>query len=163
MDTVTIRSPIGALKITADGTHIRSLECTGTIKNTDTKSALLLRCIKELEEYFGGKRLHFTVPIQTKGTPFQQSVWGTMSTIGHGRTISYAALAKAIKRPKAFRAVANACGKNPLLIVVPCHRVVQSNGTMGGYSGGVGKKKWLLSHESSSYKSPKKSRASKRG
>jgi methylated-DNA-[protein]-cysteine S-methyltransferase len=155
MDTVTIQSPIGTLKIKADGTHVHNIEFVHTKRTTLTKSPLLRRCIKELEEYFGGKRRRFTVPFKTKGTEFQKSIWSTMRTVEHGNTVSYGALAKAIKRPKAFRAVANACGKNPLPIIIPCHRITAAKG-LGGYTPGMSKKRWLLRHEEKISRSPAK-------
>jgi len=146
--TASLRTPIGTLTVVADDTHVLSI---GFKKSTATKkgktSKILSRALTELDEYFRGKRITFTFPMKAKGTQFQRKVWGTMSKIGHGRTMSYADVAKAIGLPKSFRAVANACGRNPLSIVIPCHRVTASNGEMGGYSGGTSKKKWLLTHE----------------
>ncbi len=108
---------------------------------------LLQQCAKELEEYFNGKRFTFTVPIAPKGTEFQEKVWAAMLRVPFGETISYKTLAKRAGKPKAIRAAASACGKNPILILIPCHRIVASDGTQGGYSGGISKKRWLLGHE----------------
>ncbi|MEQ1849793.1 MAG: methylated-DNA--[protein]-cysteine S-methyltransferase [Candidatus Peribacteraceae bacterium] len=146
MPSATIHSPIGHLKITTDDMHLKAIEFVTSIKVSEKKTALLRAVVKELEEYFAGKRIRFTVPVKVDGTAFQKAVWKAMQSIGHGQSKSYGALAKAIKRPKAFRAVGRACGKNPIPIIIPCHRIKGTNG-MGGYSGGVGKKKWLLQHE----------------
>lgn len=102
---------------------------------------------RELKEYFDGKRQRFETPFRMIGTPFQKRVWNALLDIPYGQTRSYLELAKAIGNPKAFRAVANANGKNQLGIIVPCHRVVQSNGDLGGYGGGVENKKRLLQLE----------------
>lgn len=146
MNSATIRSPLGILKIVTDGTHLQSITFTKKMLGTGKKSKFLLQVIKELDEYFQGKRVKFTVPLKASGTEFQKAVWKEMGKINHGRTKTYGALAKAIKRPKAVRAVGTACGKNPLPIIVPCHRVKGARG-LGGYSGGLSKKRWLLQHE----------------
>lgn len=103
----------------------------------------------ELELYFRGDLMEFQTPIKLEraDTEFRLSVWRQIKDISFGDTRSYAELAQAILKPNAYRAVANACGRNPLVIVVPCHRVTASNGDLGGFSGGIHKKKWLLAHE----------------
>jgi len=111
------------------------------------------RVIKQLREYFEGKRKRFsnfakaTLDGELGGTGFQRAVWREISKIPFGETITYKELAKRAGRAKAIRAAASACGKNPMPIVIPCHRVVGSSGSLGGYSGGLDKKKWLLRHE----------------
>ena len=101
----------------------------------------------QLEEYFAGKRRTFDVPLAPRGTGFQQIVWRALLAIGYGETWSYGQLARAIGRPAASRAVGAANGRNPLAIIVPCHRVIGANGTLTGYGGGLPAKKWLLQHE----------------
>ncbi|HLT30981.1 MAG TPA: methylated-DNA--[protein]-cysteine S-methyltransferase [Myxococcaceae bacterium] len=102
----------------------------------------------ELTEYFEGHRQHFTVPLAPTGTPFQRDVWSALGTIPFGESRSYAWLAKEIGRPRAVRAVGAANGRNPLAIIVPCHRVIGSAGALVGYAGGLEMKRWLLEHES---------------
>ena len=110
--------------------------------------ALLLNTITQLEQYFAGKRHQFDIALDLSlGTPFQQSVWRALQQIPYGQTISYAQLAQNIGKPTAYRAVANANGKNPFSIIIPCHRVVASDGSLGGYTGGLDKKRTLLSIE----------------
>lgn len=101
----------------------------------------------QLDEYFSGNRVNFDLTVRPEGTLFQKQVWEEMQKIPFGETVTYAELAKRVGRPEAWRAVANACGKNPIVIVIPCHRVVGSYGKLGGYSGGLDKKQWLLQHE----------------
>jgi AraC family transcriptional regulator of adaptative response/methylated-DNA-[protein]-cysteine methyltransferase len=103
---------------------------------------------KQLNEYFEGKRQEFTVPLFVKGTEFQESVWRALQTIPYGSTFSYKQQAEAINRPKAVRAVANANGINKIPIIIPCHRVIGSDGSLTGYGGGLWRKKWLLDLES---------------
>jgi len=102
---------------------------------------------RELSEYFAGTRHHFETPLNLHGTPFQRNVWGRLRQIAPGETLSYAELASAIGRPSAVRAAAQANGANQLAIVVPCHRVINANGELGGYAGGIPRKQWLLEHE----------------
>ncbi|MGH8190561.1 MAG: methylated-DNA--[protein]-cysteine S-methyltransferase [Rhodanobacteraceae bacterium] len=102
---------------------------------------------RELEEYFAGTRQRFDVPLHPSGTPFQLEVWGALLAIPYGETVSYADIAKRIRRPRAVRAVGAANGANPLSILVPCHRVIGSHGDLVGYGGGLPIKRWLLAHE----------------
>jgi AraC family transcriptional regulator of adaptative response/methylated-DNA-[protein]-cysteine methyltransferase len=106
---------------------------------------------KELGEYFDGKLSTFNTPIKPIGSPFQLTVWKMLGKVSHGQACSYEALAINIKKPTAFRAVANANGKNNLAIIIPCHRIINKSGKLGGYSGGLSKKEWLLKHEGISY------------
>lgn len=106
------------------------------------------RPIRQLDEYFSGKRKTFTITPAPQGTPFQQRVWQALRTIPYGRTSSYGQIAKAIGKPKAARAVGAANGQNPVSIIVPCHRVIGSNGKLVGYGGGLSIKDALLVHES---------------
>lgn len=111
--------------------------------NTDALSSIK----KELKAYFSGDLKIFKTPVQILGTSFQQLVWSALMRISYGETRSYAAQAIAIKKPTAFRAVANANGANQLAIIVPCHRIINTSGALGGYGGGIQRKKWLLDHE----------------
>ena len=111
------------------------------------KSAVLARTARQLDEYFAGKRHDFDLPLAPEGTAFQQRVWRELMKIPFGETWSYGELARAIGRPAAARAVGAANGKNPIAIIVPCHRVIGSNGTLVGYGGGLPTKQWLLGHE----------------
>ena len=106
------------------------------------------RPMRQLKEYFSGKRKTFTITLAPQGTPFQQRVWQTLQSIPYGRTLSYGEIAKAIGQPKAARAVGAANGQNPISIIVPCHRVIGSNGKLVGYGGGLSIKETLLAHES---------------
>jgi len=105
------------------------------------------QCMKQLDEYFEGKRKIFDFPFHQAGTDFQQSVWNELVKIPYGQSISYLELSKRLGNPKAIRAVGTANGKNQLAIVVPCHRVIGSNGSLVGYGGELWRKKWLLAHE----------------
>ncbi|WP_077451678.1 methylated-DNA--[protein]-cysteine S-methyltransferase [Psychrobacter piechaudii] len=110
--------------------------------------ALLLTTITQLDQYLAGERQQFDMTLDwSLGTPFQQSVWRALQQIPYGQTISYAQLAQNISKPTAYRAVANANGKNPFSIIIPCHRVVASDGSLGGYTGGLDKKRLLLDIE----------------
>jgi len=111
---------------------------------TDTQ---LIELASGIETYFAGKPVRFDFPIQPRGTVFQQEVWDALRTVPFGETVSYGELAKAIQRPKAMRAVGQAVGANPWIIVVPCHRVLASGGKLGGFSAGLERKKALLKIE----------------
>ncbi|MDC0672704.1 methylated-DNA--[protein]-cysteine S-methyltransferase [Nannocystis radixulma] len=108
---------------------------------------LLDHAARELDEYFTGRRRQFTVPLDPRGTAFQRAVWRVLADIRFGEQRSYADLARAIGNPRAVRAVGAANGRNPLSIVLPCHRVVATGGALTGYAGGLPAKKWLLAHE----------------
>lgn len=139
------QSPIGVLRLIADGQALHSImlleKAQESLPNPLTKQA-----VSELEEYFSGKRESFDIAIQPHGTPFQLSVWSALSQVPYGKVVTYGQLAAAIGKPTACRAVANAVGKNPLLILLPCHRVVASNG-LGGFSAGLSVKRRLLTLE----------------
>ena len=108
---------------------------------------VLKQTVSQLREYFNGERKDFSIPYILQGTEFQKKVWREISQIGFGKTVSYKELADKIGREKAVRAVANACGANPIALIIPCHRVVSSKGKTGGYTGGLDKKINLLKHE----------------
>lgn len=114
----------------------------------ESNQAVLLGAVAQLDEYFQGVRTQFDIPLDVSfGTPFERMVWQALQKIPYGQTVSYATLAGHIGKPTAFRAVANANGKNPISIIIPCHRVIASDGRLGGYTGGIDIKKQLLSLE----------------
>ncbi|MGV8813386.1 MAG: methylated-DNA--[protein]-cysteine S-methyltransferase [Gelidibacter sp.] len=117
-------------------------------KETDIIALELEDCARQLNEYFEGIRTQFDLQLNPEGTEFQKNVWNLLQTIPYGKTISYLQLSQQLGDVKAIRAVANANGKNPLWIVVPCHRVIGSDGSLTGYAGGLQRKQWLLEHES---------------
>lgn len=132
----------------ADGDGVTYLDFVDDeIQSECSNHPLLLQLEQELNEYFSKKRQIFTVPLCVSGTSFQKGVWETLQKIPFGTTLSYAQEAKLFGNPKATRAVANANSKNPISILIPCHRVIASDGTIGGYSGGVWRKEFLLSLE----------------
>lgn len=111
------------------------------------RTAIITAIEKELEHYFAGRLQTFTTPLHFLGSPFQQSVWLELQKIPHGETRSYAQLAIAVGNPAACRAVAQANGANQLALIIPCHRVINADGKIGGYGGGINRKEWLLNHE----------------
>lgn len=113
---------------------------------------LLRQARSELQDYFAKRRRVFTLPLRAEGTPFQRAVWAAMYAIPYGETRSYGELAKAIGRPAAFRAVGQACGRNPISIIQPCHRVLAANGALGGFRSGLDNKRQLLALEGISLK-----------
>lgn len=147
MQTVFINTPLGTAKIKGDelGVSVISILQEGEISKVIPVE--LKDAVKQLQEYFDGKRTTFNFPINPKGTDFQQKVWKALLEIPYGKTTSYMDLSKKLGDVKAIRAVASANGKNPLWIVVPCHRVIGSDGSLTGYAGGLWRKKWLLEHE----------------
>jgi methylated-DNA-[protein]-cysteine S-methyltransferase len=114
---------------------------------------------RQLEEYFAGYRQNFDLPLDPGGTDFQRRVWRALLDIPYGKAVSYKELARRVDRPKGFQAVGQANGKNPLPILIPCHRVIAADGTLGGYSGGLDRKRFLLDLEGIPYKEKKKGSA----
>jgi len=148
MEKCHYQSPVGCLEIGASGNKItRLIFCQESDVVEQVHNPALQQCCKELDEYFAGKRKHFDVAIAFSGTSFQHKVWEELLQIPYGKTISYADLAKAAGSPKACRAVGSANGKNPIAIIIPCHRVIASNGELGGYAHGLEVKKQLLKLE----------------
>ncbi len=148
MPTTYYKTPVGIASITADGgyiTHIHILDEEHPIKPTD--DPVLNLAITQLDEYFAGTRQIFELPVKQPGTHFQQLVWQELQQIPYGTTITYAGQAMQMNSPLAIRAIASANGKNNLWVVVPCHRVIGSNGGLTGYAGGLWRKQWLLRHE----------------
>lgn len=145
MSLYSFRTKLGAITLTESEGMITDLAFRAT-KNPSSISPLLRRCAREIEEYLSGTRTQFTVPVRVGGTAFDQAVLGAMQKIAFGKTVSYAHLAEQIGKPKAYRAVANACGRNRMPILIPCHRVVATDG-IGGFSAGINRKKMLLGVE----------------
>ncbi|SFA98276.1 methylated-DNA-[protein]-cysteine S-methyltransferase [Flavobacterium swingsii] len=147
MNTAFINSPLGITKIVGDenGITIISVLSEGTVSDEIPEN--LKEAVSQLLGYFDGKRTEFTLKLNPKGTEFQQTVWKELCNIPFGKTMSYLDLAKKLGDPKVIRAAASANGKNPLWIVVPCHRVIGTDGSLTGYAGGLWRKKWLLEHE----------------
>ena len=149
MKDCLINTPLGIAKICGDESGISSV----TVLNTDETVSdiipkVLQNCVFQLQEYFNGEREYFNLKLSPQGTEFQKQVWEELQIIPFGKTVSYLELSKQLGDVKAIRAVANANGKNPLWIIVPCHRVIGSNGNLTGYAGGLHRKQWLLEHES---------------
>jgi methylated-DNA-[protein]-cysteine S-methyltransferase len=150
METVYINTPLGIAAITGD---VHGVSEITVLEEGDVSAQIpdfLQEAVQQLQEYFDAKRRHFTFKLNPKGTDFQQKVWNALLDIPFGKTRTYLEQSKFLGDPKAIRAVASANGKNPLWIVVPCHRVIGSDGSLTGYAGGLWRKKWLLEHENPS-------------
>lgn len=151
------QSPVGILEIRSTGSSISDVLFVNSWKGAklvesdlnfaEPKPPAIKNCIKQLDEYFAGTRTEFTIHTAQVGTAFQQSVWKELCNIAYGRTISYLELSKRLGNVKAIRAVGTANGNNSICIIVPCHRVIGSNGDLVGYGGDLWRKKWLLEHE----------------
>jgi methylated-DNA-[protein]-cysteine S-methyltransferase len=147
-------SPIGRLLLTSDGTALtglymepsRKAQCTDGWAE-DARVSPLSAAVRQLSEYFDGTRREFDLPLRLQGTMFQTRVWRELTEIPYGQTWSYGQLAKRIDKPSASRAVGLANGRNPISILVPCHRVIGADGSLTGYGGGIERKRWLLAHE----------------
>ena len=147
MKTSFLKTPVGYIQIRADEAAIREIRFVEKLGKKD-QSKLLTKAEKQLEKYVHGRSDSFDLPLTKQGTLFQEQVWAAARKIPSGKTVSYAELAKKIRKPNAYRAVANALGENPYCIVTPCHRIIQTSGKLGGYNGGVHRKQWLLTLES---------------
>ena len=144
-----IKTPLGFAKIVGDNDGISEITILNSEeKETDIIPVNLGDCVMQLNEYFQGDRTNFDLKLNPTGTDFQKSVWSKLNHIPYGKTVSYLELSRQLGDEKAIRAVANANGKNPLWIVIPCHRVIGSDGSLTGYAGGLSRKQWLLEHES---------------
>lgn len=144
-----INTPLGVAKISGDVDGVASIIVLNSEEPlTDIIPEELQECVTQLQEYFEGQRQQFTFKINPQGTDFQKRIWELLLDIPYGKTTTYLELSKTYGDIKAIRAVANANGKNPLWIVVPCHRVIGTDGSLTGYAGGLHRKKWLLEHES---------------
>lgn len=151
------KSPVGILELRSNANALTHLLFCNSWKGnpineaeinfTVPASEVIKNCIAQLDEYFDGRRMEFALPIEQDGTSFQQTVWKELCNIPYGQTISYLELSKRIGNVKAIRAVGTANGTNHVSIIVPCHRVIGSNGNLVGYGGDLWRKKWLLDHE----------------
>ncbi len=149
IDTAYLQSPLGTLEITGSHGIIFSVSFLDEQQTQASKiPASLKESIEQLDEYFSGKRKKFELNLQPNGTTFQRHVWDELLKIPFGKTISYLQLARQLGDEKSIRAAASANGKNPIGIVIPCHRVIGSNSDLVGYAGGLWRKEWLLDHES---------------
>ena len=148
MSECLINTPLGYTKIEGDPDGISSVT---VLDSEETPSDIipeeLQDCVYQLHEYFDGSRKTFDLKLNPSGTEFQKRVWNKLLDIPYGKTASYLDLSKQLGDVKAIRAVANANGKNPLWIIVPCHRIIGSDGSLTGYAGGLHRKQWLLEHE----------------
>lgn len=148
MDRAFLKTPLGTLEILGSEKGIRSVSFTDDVHAADQEVPGPLReCHDQLREYFAGGRMEFSLKLDLEGTEFQERVWAELCKIGFGQTISYREQTLRLGDIKAIRAVAAANGKNPVAVIVPCHRVVGSDGSLTGYAGGLWRKKWLLEHE----------------
>ncbi|MGI6105094.1 MAG: methylated-DNA--[protein]-cysteine S-methyltransferase [Raoultibacter sp.] len=147
------RTPVGSVSIASDGSSITHvLLGEHTLPGTQKACEITNRAAQELQEYFAGKRFSFDLPLNPKGSDFQKQVWAALQNIPYGETRSYADVAKAIGNPQAQRAVGSANNKNPIHILIPCHRVITSDGKLGGYAAGVTTKQFLLDLERNAQK-----------
>ena len=148
----TVKTPLGEIVLTSSGKGITGVYTPKHSLYKKMKGGISVpkpfkEALKQLKEYFEGKRRTFRLPLGAQGTPFQKNVWKALCDIPFGETKSYGELAKAVRSPKASRAVGAANGKNPLCIFGPCHRVIGANGKLTGFAGGIKAKAWLLNHE----------------
>jgi len=144
-------SPVGLLKIGGTESYIAEISFIDNeedmVHGEPGISDIIHQCTEELIEYFAGRRKQFSVPVHQEGTAFQQKVWSELLEIPFAKTVSYLDISKRLGDPKAIRAAASANGRNKIAIIVPCHRVIGSDKSLTGYSGGLWRKKWLLQHE----------------
>jgi methylated-DNA-[protein]-cysteine S-methyltransferase len=142
-----LESPVGVLKIEASRDKIFSILFADEKKRNGRQPPVLKECLKQLKEYFYQGRRKFVLPLELVGTPWQKKVWQELLKIPFGKTFSYAEMAERLGGKEMARVVASACAQNKILFIIPCHRVIGSNGNLTGYSGGLKHKKWLLDFE----------------
>ena len=149
-----MRSPVGDITLISDADSLCAIYWPNQkpdgkkFPELEKKDSKVLRsAAKQLNGYFKGKRMEFDLPLRPVGTDFQEQVWQALTTIGYGETVSYGDIANHIKNPKAVRAVGAAIGRNPISIIIPCHRVIGSNGKLTGFAGGLSTKEFLLNLE----------------
>lgn len=155
--SIFIQSPVGILNVQVSEDYVHAVHFVDTDAGAEEiginsamandTSSLIHKCRRQLDEYFSGERTVFDLPLQQNGSAFQQQVWKGLTDIPFGKTISYLELSKRIGNVKAIRAVGTTNGRNSIAIIVPCHRVIGSDGSLTGYAGGLWRKKWLLNHE----------------
>lgn len=152
-----MESPIDPLLLTSDGKFLTGLYMEKEMQKLlprmkegwlqDENAIPFNETVAQLNAYFSGKLHEFDLPLKPTGTPFQEAVWQALTTIPYGKTVSYKDIAEHVNLPKAARAVGMANGRNPISIIIPCHRVIGANGKLTGYGGGLHRKEWLLEHE----------------
>ena len=147
MKTAIYHSPLGDMELDYEEDAVTALKMAAKKAVGEAPEGLALAVFRELDEYFQGKRKIFDIPLRTHGTPFQEKVWAALRAIPYGEVRSYKEVAEAIGHPKAYRAVGMANNANPIFIIVPCHRVIGSDGSLTGYGGGLPMKRALLSLE----------------
>ncbi len=147
MSIKVIETPLGQMTAVASDRALHRLEFTSCLDVTAKPSKIIDQLEEELALYFEKKLQVFTVPLEPQGTSFQKAVWEELTKVPYGKTASYRDIAEALNKPTAYRAAAQANGRNPIVIIIPCHRIINSNGALGGYSSGLERKKWLLAHE----------------
>jgi len=147
MDYGYYESPIGLVEVGGTPVAVVLLRFVEKCRPAGEPNPVVRKTLDQIAQYFAGTRRVFDVALDLKGTAFQRSVWGQLLTVPYGRTASYRDIAAGIGNPRAVRAVGAANGRNPVSIIVPCHRVVGSDGSLTGYGGGLWRKEWLLSHE----------------
>lgn len=149
--TAYYKTPIGTAKIVGDENGISAVTVIDDDLETSIEIPKMLQdCVKQLDEYFNGTRKQFDLKLNPQGTDFQKRVWNALLNVPFGKTRTYLEQSKLLGDVKAIRAVASANGKNPIWIIIPCHRIIGSNGSLTGYAGGIWRKKWLLEHENPS-------------
>lgn len=149
--TAYYKTPIGTAKIIGDINGIISVSVIDEkIETSKVIPKDLQKCVQQLDEYFNGTRTEFKLKLNPQGTDFQKRVWNELLNVSFGKTRTYLDQSKKLGDVKAIRAVASANGKNPIWIVIPCHRIIGSDGSLTGYAGGLWRKKWLLEHENPS-------------
>lgn len=152
MKTAFINTPVGVLEVKGSEEGISSV-LFSTLEETEVSQKIpqeLEEAVLQLQEYFKGKRREFSLKLSPEGTDFQKRVWVQLQEIPFGKTTSYQQMANTLGDPKVIRAAASANGKNPISIIIPCHRVIGSDGSLTGYAGGLHRKKWLLEFENPS-------------
>ena len=141
-------SPIGYIEIVGSADAVREVNFVEEKRRIDMPSNQVVdKAVSQIKEYLDGGRKEFTIPLELEGTEFQQKVWQALLRVGYGKTVSYKYIAEAVGNPKAVRAVGVANSRNPVAIIVPCHRIIGSNGSLTGYASGIWRKEWLLRHE----------------
>ena len=143
----SINSPLGIIEISTTAEAVQSVVFVEEAQESTAANNILTDCITQLEEYFKGNRKDFDLPLAQPGTDFQQKVWHLLTEIPFGATTNYLAMARKVGNEKSIRAVGTTNGKNNIAIIVPCHRVIGSDGKLVGYAGGLWRKQWLLEHE----------------
>ena len=150
INTAFYHSPVGWLELSATDKGISEI----SFKNSEPEPyptghlhSILSETIRQLEGYFTNKQTQFTIPLDLHGSDFEVEVWNQLPTIPFGQTVTYGDFSKRLNNPKAIRAIGSTIGRNPVVIIVPCHRIIGANGRMVGFGGGIWRKEWLLKHE----------------